>query len=81
MPRTKRCVSVLRLPSRLVETSHGGQFLICHGCGLVAELDDGTIARRVRSRAQSLGFTVQRQTIEIMGLCPECGAEAAGDAG
>ena len=62
-------------------TSHGGQFLICHGCGLVAELDDGAIARRVRSRAQSLGFTVERQTIEIMGMCPKCGAEAVDDAG
>ena len=62
-------------------TFHGGQFLICRGCGSVAELDDGAIARRVRSRAQLLGFTVERQTIEIMGLCPKCGAKAAGDAG
>ncbi len=61
-------------------TSHGGQFLICDNCGSVAELDDDTIARRVRNRAQALGFTVARQTIEIMGLCPKCSAEAAGDA-
>ncbi len=61
-------------------TSHGGQFLICDGCSSVAELDDGAIARQVRNQAHSLGFTVTRQTIEIMGLCPKCSAEAAGDA-
>jgi Fur family zinc uptake transcriptional regulator len=54
--------------------SHGGQFLICDGCGAVAELDDPTIARRVSDRARALGFTPRRQTIEISGRCPDCAA-------
>ncbi len=51
---------------------HGGQFLICRDCGTAAEIDDATIAGAVQSRAEALGFTVDRQTIEITGLCPRC---------
>ncbi len=65
--------------------SHGGQFLICAECGRVAELDDDEISHRVSERAQLLGFTVSRQTIEIMGLCGQCAraapAAGASDAG
>ncbi len=61
-------------------TSHGGQFLICGDCGRVAELDDDGISRRLKARARDLGFSVHRQTIEIMGLCAQCGS-AAGESG
>jgi Fur family zinc uptake transcriptional regulator len=54
--------------------SHGGQFLICRGCGTAAELDDAGIAHAVAERARALGFVVERQTIEVMGLCPRCAA-------
>ena len=53
---------------------HGGQFLICRDCGSVAELDDHDISRTVVKKAEHQGFRVQRQTIEIMGLCPSCHA-------
>lgn len=53
--------------------AHAGQFLICRDCSAVAELDDPEIARSVTARARELGFRVQRQTIEVMGLCPDCG--------
>ena len=52
---------------------HVGQFLICRNCAAVAEMDDAAIARMIARKAQSLGFQVQRQTIEVTGLCPECG--------
>jgi Fur family zinc uptake transcriptional regulator len=55
---------------------HGGQFLICRDCGSVAELNDGDIADTVVSKARRQGFHVQRQTIEILGLCPNCGKKA-----
>lgn len=57
---------------------HGGQFLICRGCGTVAELDDDGIARAVAERARALGFAVERQTVEVMGLCPRCEAGLVG---
>jgi Fur family zinc uptake transcriptional regulator len=53
--------------------SHGGQFLICDGCGAVAELDDPDIDGRIAERARALGFTPRRRTIEISGRCPDCG--------
>ena len=63
------------------EDRHGGQFLICGECGRVAELDDDEISQRVRERARGLGFTVQRQTIEITGLCAQCAGPGAADGG
>ncbi|MBM3485893.1 MAG: transcriptional repressor [Alphaproteobacteria bacterium] len=56
---------------------HVGQFLICRKCSAVAELNDGEIARTVARKARGLGFTVERQTIEIAGLCPQCGGTRA----
>jgi Fur family transcriptional regulator, zinc uptake regulator len=59
------------------ERAHVSQFLICKECGSAAELDDAAIADQVIRRAGELGFTVERQTIEVRGLCPGCRAKAA----
>ena len=56
---------------------HVGQFLICRKCSAVAELDGGEIARMVSRKARDLGFKVERQTIEVAGLCPQCGGAGA----
>jgi Fur family zinc uptake transcriptional regulator len=53
---------------------HAAQFLICAGCGRVAELDDPALAAALLQSAKSRGFTVERQTVEVEGLCPECRA-------
>lgn len=56
--------------------AHASQFLICGACGSAAELADATIVRTLNERARRLRFVVQRQTVEIEGLCPDCqGAE------
>ncbi len=57
--------------------SHVGQFLICRACGAAAELDDGRIHAAVVRSARDVGFRVQHQTIEVMGLCPYCQARRA----
>jgi Fur family zinc uptake transcriptional regulator len=57
------------------EERHAGQFLICTRCGSIGELDDAEIARAVTDRAAAMGFTVLRQTIEVRGICAECGRE------
>ncbi len=51
---------------------HGGQFLICTGCGATAEVHDPRVDAAVARRAQELGFAVARKTIEVAGLCPPC---------
>jgi Fur family zinc uptake transcriptional regulator len=48
------------------------QFLICHSCGVVAELDDIEIGEIISSKAGQLGFTPKQLTIEIKGLCILC---------
>jgi Fur family transcriptional regulator, zinc uptake regulator len=51
---------------------HAGQFLICGSCGVAAELDDSRIRKAVEKSAKTAGFSVERQTIELRGLCPRC---------
>ena len=48
------------------------QFLICHKCGVVAELDDNEIGEVIRGKTEKLGFTPKQLTIEINGLCNQC---------
>jgi Fur family transcriptional regulator, zinc uptake regulator len=61
------------------ERPHVSQFLICGGCGAIAELDDPAIAAAVLRRAGELGFLVEQQTIELRGLCPRCRPSAEAD--
>lgn len=51
---------------------HAGQFLICTGCGMVAELDEPELSNTIATSAARLGFEVRRETIEIEGLCAQC---------
>lgn len=52
--------------------AHSGQFLICRGCGAVAELNDPEVSRVLHDRAAQLGFRMTQQTIELEGDCPAC---------
>ena len=51
---------------------HSGQFLICDGCGRVAELNDRDAADRLAAVAAEAGFVVTRQMVELHGLCASC---------
>lgn len=51
---------------------HHGQFLVCNQCRHVAELDDNAVNRQLDASARKLGFEIERQTVEISGLCPRC---------
>jgi Fur family zinc uptake transcriptional regulator len=55
---------------------HSGQFMICRKCRTVAELADPDINQAVERRARSLGFLVDRQTVEVIGICDACAAAA-----
>ena len=54
------------------ESPHGTQFLICESCQNLAELDDGEIASAISRSTRASGFSPLRQTVEILGLCPQC---------
>jgi Fur family zinc uptake transcriptional regulator len=53
-------------------TPHHGQFLVCSQCHRVAELDEPAISGQLDKSARRLGFEIERQTVEICGLCPRC---------
>ena len=49
--------------------AHAPAFLICRGCGAVAEMQDGETLRRPAAEA---GFVIEQTVIEAEGLCPDC---------
>lgn len=56
-------------------TPHHGQFLVCSQCHRVAELDEPAISGQLDKSARRIGFEIERQTVEICGLCPRCRGE------
>ncbi|GAA3908776.1 zinc uptake transcriptional repressor Zur [Halomonas cibimaris] len=54
------------------EHAHGFQLLICSTCGYVEEIHFDDISQQLAERARRAGFAVQRQTIELIGLCTRC---------
>ena len=51
---------------------HQGQFLICRSCHAAIELEYAAISAAIVSGAQSVGFVVEGQTVEVVGLCAGC---------
>lgn len=54
--------------------AHGAQFLICHACGRVAEIEDGALRQAATAAAARAGYSVTRATVEMEGLCAACQA-------
>ena len=52
--------------------AHGAQFLICEQCGVIGELCDEAVESAIAEAAQSAGFAVTTQLIEVAGLCAHC---------
>ena len=52
--------------------SHQGQFLICRNCQTAIELEQSNISQAIVDSAKSVGFTVEGQTVEVVGLCASC---------
>ena len=57
--------------------AHQAAFLICRGCDHVAEAPSDDVARALDSAAADLGFSIERTTVEALGLCPACAATDA----
>lgn len=55
---------------------HTPAFLICRECDKLAELPGAPLHATLAEQARQTGFTVERATIEALGLCPTC-TEAA----
>lgn len=53
---------------------HAPMFLICEGCKSVAETPAPEVRAEMDRAAAGFGFTIQRTSIEAVGLCPACAA-------
>ncbi|MNY82877.1 zinc uptake transcriptional repressor [compost metagenome] len=55
---------------------HQGQFLICRACHVAIELEQNSISDAIISSAKGVGFNVETQTVEVVGLCSNCRSAA-----
>ena len=51
---------------------HASQFLICDGCGDVAEVEDPSVARSLKAAENEIGFRTRRPVVELLGTCAQC---------
>ncbi len=51
---------------------HVPAFLICRTCNAVAEAPAASVRVALEAAAAAVGFTVERSTVEALGLCPAC---------
>ena len=51
---------------------HRAYFLICRMCRCIAEIDDEDLGSAVERCAGVADFVIERETIELLGLCPRC---------
>ena len=54
------------------ELPHQGQFLICRTCHTAIELEQAAVAAAIDEAARSVNFSVEAQTVEVVGLCATC---------
>jgi Fur family zinc uptake transcriptional regulator len=54
------------------------QFLVCRDCGSVEEVHDQKLTKKIHKLASSLKFHIEREILEIMGLCKHCSEQAKG---
>ncbi|MET1079468.1 MAG: zinc uptake transcriptional repressor Zur [Pseudomonas sp.] len=52
--------------------AHQGQFLICRSCHAAIELEQLSISQAIVESARGVGFSVEGQTVEVVGLCAGC---------
>ena len=54
------------------EHAHQGQFLICRECHAAIELEQKSISDSIIKSAADVGFRVEGQTVEVVGVCSGC---------
>ena len=53
---------------------HHGILLICTRCGAADEVDDHEVDATLSRRAAASGFRIDKQMVELEGVCGRCGA-------
>lgn len=55
------------------QVRHSVPFLICDRCQAAIELEDERIPALLDAQARALGFSPRAQSLEVHGLCAQCG--------
>ena len=58
------------------EEDHGSQFAVCRDCGTVVEIHDHSICKSIQAIGKKLKFRIEREMLELLGLCKNCSAKA-----
>lgn len=58
------------------DADHAPAFLICRACDHVAEAEAGPVESQLDNTARAMGFAIERASVEVEGLCPNCAPEA-----
>ena len=71
-------VDVIRTPDgeavyRSCATLHHHHHVVCRSCGLAVEVTGDAVERWAEAVAAAHGFTAVQHTVEMDGLCPDCG--------
>ena len=53
-------------------SDHSNLFLICTSCGSAAEVAHSSINDLLKKASEKANFTLQDQSLELFGLCPNC---------
>jgi Fur family zinc uptake transcriptional regulator len=56
--------------------AHPARFAVCRSCGNAEEIHDHRLSSLLSELAKSLKFTVEREMIELLGLCKQCASSA-----
>ena len=56
---------------------HDCLFFICRTCGMTTEAPDDGIRNLLLKEASSLGFGIDKQILEVVGLCKNCARKSA----
>ena len=59
-------------------SEHSNLFMICTGCGSAAELALNSVNELLKSTCDKANFTLDEQSIELYGLCPNCSIQEPG---
>lgn len=51
---------------------HSNQLLVCRECGTAIEAEDHDLSDAAEQLSRRLGFSLDRKTVELVGICATC---------
>jgi len=61
----------------LPDRPHDAYFFICRSCRGMTPLRQEGLTATIRRQAAALDFRIEQETVEILGLCPQCRQQGA----